>query len=153
MKAIKHSGFTITELIFIIIILGILAGGAVMNMPDNRLLGDINFVTANIKQKQMQALTYDLYDFNNPSWRNSFDERTCIDTALIQADAKNPRKHHLKSSLSAAKICFDSLGRPYHDNYQLNNLLKMPILLHITYKNHTKKITIMPYSGSIMIGK
>ena len=149
-----RKAFTMTELIFIIVILGVLSGAAVMSLPDNRLISDINFVTSQIKKKQMQAFTYDLYDFNNASWRDTFYEKTCINTANIKSDEKNsksPRKYHLKSTLTSAKICFDFLGRPYHDNYQLNNLIKTPIILNIEYKNRVRKIKIMPYTGSIMI--
>lgn len=151
-----RKGFTLTELIFIIVILGILSGAAVMSIPDNRLMTDLNFISAQIKKKQMDAFIYDVYDFNDETWRDNFNEKTCINTANIKADEKNAksaRKYQIKSTLTAAKICFDSLGRPYLDNYQLNNLIKTPILLDIKYKSTTRKIKIMPYSGSIMIGK
>ena len=151
-----RSAFTMIELIFIIVILGILAGGAVMSIPDNRLFSDINFVTSAIKQKQMDAMLYDHHDFADTTWRDHFYDNTCIDTANIKSDekaSKKARKYQLKSTLTAAKICFDALGRPYHDNYTLNNLLQTPILLDIEYKQTKRKIKIMPYSGSIMIEK
>jgi len=147
-------GFTLIELIFVIVIMGILSGAAVMSLPDNRLMSDINFVTSQIKKKQMNALIYDVYDFNDASWRDNFYEKSCIDTANIKSDEKNSksaRKYQLKSTLTSAKICFDALGRPYHDNYKLNNLIQTPILLDIEYKKTKRKIKIMPYSGSIMI--
>ncbi len=146
--------FTLVELIFVIVILGILSGAAVMSIPDNRLLTDINFITMKIKEKQMDAFIYDNYDFNDISWRDNFYEKTCIDTANIKSDeksSKSARKYQMKSTLSTKKICFDTLGRPYLNNYKLNNLIQTPILLDIEYKNTKRKIKIMPYSGSIMI--
>ncbi len=148
--------FTLIELIFIIVILALLSGVAVMSIPDNRLMTDINFVTMQIKKKQMDAFLYDHYDFDDPTWRNNFYDNTCIDTAKIKSneiDSKSARKYQMHSTLSEDKICFDHLGRPYHDNYQLNNLLQTPILLDIEYKKIKRKIKIMPYSGSIMIEK
>ncbi len=149
-----RKAFTLTELIFIIVILGILAGAAVMNIPDNRLMTDINFVTSQIKKKQMDAFIYDVYDFTDDAWRDNFYDKTCINTANIKADeksSKSARKYQIKSTLTSTKICFDFLGRPYLDNYRLNNLIKTPILLDIEYKSTKRKIKIMPYSGSIMI--
>ncbi len=146
--------FTLTELIFVIIILGILSSAAIMSIPDNRLMTDINFVTMKIKEKQMNALSYDHYDFNDNSWRNNFYDRTCIDTTNIKLDeksSKSAKKYQMKSTLTSTKICFDTLGRPYLNNYKLNNLIQTPILLDIEYKNTKRKIKIMPYSGSIMI--
>lgn len=149
-----RKAFTITELIFIIVILGILSGAAVMSIPDNRLMTDINFVTSQIKKKQMDAFIYDPYVFDDETWRDNFYDKTCINTANIKADeksSKSARKYQIKSTLTSSKICFDSLGRPYLNNYKLNNLIKTPILLDIKYKSTTRKIKIMPYSGSIMI--
>jgi len=149
-----RKAFTLTELIFIIVILGILSSAAVMSIPDNRLMTDINFITSQIKKKQMDAFIYDPYIFNDETWRDTFHNKTCINTANIKADEKSSssaRKYQIKSTLTSAKICFDSLGRPYHENYKLNNLIKTPILLNIEYKSTKRKIKIMPFSGSIMI--
>ena len=146
--------FTLVELIFVIVILGILSGAAVMSIPDNHLYSDINFITAKIKQKQMDAFLYDPYDFNDPSWRDSYHDRSCIDTATLKNDEQqslSAKKYQLKSTITAKKICFDALGRPFIDDYKLNHFIKSPILLDITYKSTTRKLKIMPYSGSIMI--
>jgi prepilin-type N-terminal cleavage/methylation domain-containing protein len=148
--------FTLVEIIFVIIILGILSAGAIMSIPDNRRYSDIHFITNTIKATQMHAMRYDHYDFSNPTWRDNFYASTCIDTANIkiqEENSKSARVYQLRSTITAAKICFDSLGRPYKDNYRLNNLLKTPILLDIKYKNSVRKIKIMPFSGSIMIEK
>ena len=148
--------FTLVEIIFVIIILGVLSAGAIMSIPDNRLYSDIHFITNTIKAKQMDAMRYDHYDFVDATWRDSFYSNTCIDTATIKTEeqhSKEARHYQLRSTLTAAKICFDNLGRPYKENYKLNNLLEEPILLDIEYKNSVRKIKIMPFSGSIMIEK
>ena len=58
-----RKAFSMIELIFIIIILGILATTMKMNMPDNRLLLDVDFITQKIKEKQIYALSYDNFDY------------------------------------------------------------------------------------------
>jgi hypothetical protein len=140
------------ELIFIIIVLGILGGMASMSIPDNKQINDINFITSKIKQKQLQALSYDNFDYENGEF---FDEETCITTNkdTLNELARNSSKsnpYQLTSTIDEKTICFDSLGRVYEG---LNNFQKMPIVLNITYKDRTKKIVIMPYSGAIVVKK
>lgn len=151
----KRHGFSMIELIFIIIVLGILGGMMKMNMPDNRLLTDLNFITSQIKVKQIQALSYDNFDYKNSEF---FDDKTCI---IINKDSMNEHEKNTSKaspyqispktilSISDENICFDSLGRPY----KLNIFVKMPIELNVTYKNRTKTINIMPYSGAVIVKK
>jgi len=144
--------FTMVELIFIMIILGILATTMVINMPDNRLLTDTNFITQKIRAKQIYALSYDNFDYVNGQF---IDDKTCIsiNKDTINLDEKNNTKTNIYQISSQTtitpndlSICYDNLGRPY----KLNNLLKMPIELNITYKNKTKTINILPFSGSVV---
>jgi len=149
---IMRKAFTMIELIFIIVIIGILASALVMNMPDNRLLMDRNFITQKIKQKQIYALSYDNYDYKSQKF---IDNTTCIyinKEAINQEEKENSKsKVYQISSLTTISpndlnICFDNLGRAF----KLNNLLNMPIELNITYKEKTKTIYIMPFSGSVV---
>ncbi|OQX74782.1 MAG: hypothetical protein B6D59_01145 [Campylobacteraceae bacterium 4484_4] len=159
MREIKNA-FTLIELIIVIILLGVLAAAAKMAMPDNALLSDTEFIKQQIRQKQMQSLLMDHYDFSDPVWRNSSYDDTCVEltkSALQTMQTNEARKYRLhdKTTLSVdpavSKICFDTLGRPYKNDYRLNNFLKKPIELDIHYKNQSKKLMIMPYSGSVMI--
>ncbi len=137
-----RNGFSMIELIFIIIVLGILGGMTSMSIPDNKQFSDINFITSKIKQKQLQALSY--------------DDKTCITISkdALNADERNISKsnpYQITSTIDVETICFDNLGRVYKEG--LNNFQKMPIVLNITYKDRTKKIVIMPYSGAIIVKK
>lgn len=147
----RHA-FSMIELIFIIIVLGVLGSMMKMNMPDNRLLHDTNFVVQKIKEKQLYALSYDNFDYKNSQF---FNDKTCI---LIKRDSinsneknsskSNPYKISPKTTITPddLNICFDSLGRPY----KLNIFAKMPIEFNISYRNSDKTINIMPFSGSII---
>ncbi len=145
--------FSMIELIFIIIILGILGASINMNMPDNRHTNDINFIISKIKQKQMQSLSYDNFDYKT----NTFiDDKTCINidkTSInsLEFNSTNSNPYQISSktilSIDEPNICFDNLGRPY----KLNIFVKMPIELNITYKNKIKTVNIMPYSGHVML--
>lgn len=140
------------ELIFIIIILGVLGGLMSMSMPDNRQINDINFITSKIKQKQLQALLYDNFDYENGVLK---DDKTCIITNKdilneLERNSSKSNPYQITSKIDEKTICFDNLGRVYEG---LNNFQKIPIVLNITYKDRTKTINIMPYSGSIIVKK
>jgi prepilin-type N-terminal cleavage/methylation domain-containing protein len=153
-----RAGFSVIELIFVILIMGILASVAVMSRVDNRLYSDKNFIIQKIKEKQLYALSYDNCDFSS-SWRGAEYEDTCIelDKDFINTSensTKRAKKYQLSSqttiSSSVDKICFDTQGRVYKDNYKLNNLLVLPIELNISYKEEIKRVKIMPFSGYIV---
>jgi len=141
------------ELIYVIVIIGILATGATMAMPDNRLYSDTNLIIQKIKQKQMQALRYDNFNYMTGSF---IDDTTCIyiNKNSINADEKKSAKakpYQISSKTTISpndlNICFDTLGRPFN----VNNFLKMPIELNITYKKRTKQVLIMPFSGGMIV--
>lgn len=144
-----RKAFSMIELIFIIIILGILATTMKMNMPDNRLLLDVNFITQKIKEKQIYALSYDNFDYTNGEF---IDGATCIyiNKDALNLDEKNSAKsspYQIRSEISDDNnICFDNLGRPFN----VNNFTNMPISFNISYKNNDKTIKIMPFSGCIV---
>jgi prepilin-type N-terminal cleavage/methylation domain-containing protein len=145
--------FTMVELIIVIVIIGILASVAVMSIPDTTLRSDTSYIIQKIKEKQLFALNYDHFDFNDQTWRDNFYNNTCINTDKTHLNnselkSNSTTKYIIRSNVTAKNICFDNLGRPYKDNYKLNNFLKLPIVLNIGYKNETKKIVIMPYSGN-----
>ncbi len=157
-----RKAFSMIELIFIIVILGILAGAIKMAIPDNRLSSDTNFVLQKIKEKQMYALNYDHFTFGDESWRDTAYDNTCISLDknsfnTLEENSKSPKKYKLSSlttiTVTQSKVCFDNLARPYKTDYKLNNFLNMPIELNITYKSRTKRLIIMPYSGSVIIKK
>ena len=152
--------FSMIELIMVIVVVGVIYGAAVMSMPDGKFYSDVNFITQKIKEKQLQAIGYDTFDFSS---RGGWDDLVCInivkDTMNLNERNSNAQKKYQIDSQTTIdvttgweKICFDRLGRPYKDDFQLNNLLKMSIELNITNKDRTKQLLIMPVSGYI-IGK
>ena len=149
-----RKAFSMIELIFIIIILGILATAMKMNMPDNRLLLDVNFITQKIKEKQIYALSYDNFDYKSATFN---DDKTCIyiNKEALNLDEKNSTKanpYQIRSKITPndLNVCFDNLGRSFNMNTNVNNFTNMPILFDIVYKDRNKTIKIMPFSGCIV---
>jgi len=148
------------ELIFVIVIIGILAVAAKMAMPDTRLYSDTDFVLQQLQQTRMHALLVDHEALGEERWRTEDYNDTCIRLDKnsfnnLAENSKDPKKYRLSLltaiSASVPKVCFDRLGRPYREDYRLNNFLKMPIELNITYKEKRKLLLIMPYSGGVIV--
>ena len=149
---IQNSAFTMVELIFVIVLMGILAYIGGNFLPDNRLLNDTNFLTMKIKQAQKNALLCDVVGFLKP-WSVE-NNSTCIDldTAKLEAkETKAQKPHKFSSTLSVdgnSILCFDEFGRPY----QGEQLLLKNLDMNLTYKmQNYKSILVMPMSGYVII--
>lgn len=149
-----RQAFTIIELIFVIVLLGILAGAIKMNLPDNTLSNDIQFITQKIKESQLGALSYDNYDYANKAFYDS--DTTCIainkeSFNTLESNSSSGKPYRLSNFTSISPnnitLCFDAMGRPY----ELNNFAKMPIEFNIIYKNRSKTVLVMPVSGNVII--
>ncbi|MDX1810175.1 MAG: type II secretion system protein [Sulfurospirillaceae bacterium] len=152
-KYIK-SAFTIVELVFVIILIGILTSIGVSFLPDNKLLNDTNFLVMKIKEKQRNAIGYDAVGFADP-WSVE-DNSTCVNfnTATLENEDKNSQKpYKFTSNLSVVNstnstICFDEFGRPY----QSGSLLKNRIDVNISHNiNKYNIISVEPMSGYVII--
>lgn len=85
MKKIKKA-FTMIELIFIIVIVGILAAAVIPRIERNTLLEAANQVVSHIRYTQHLAMLDNKYDFNDPQW---YRERWQIFFSCNNAGAKN----------------------------------------------------------------
>ncbi len=147
------NGFTMVELIFVIILVGILAGIGTNFMLDNRLLNDTNFLVMKIKQKQRDAIEYDVNGFAKP-WSKE-NSSTCIDfntTILETEDSQAQKPHKFSSSINMDTnhtLCFDEYGRPY----QAEHLLLKGLDINLSYNRQIRQLSVMPISGYVIIRK
>ena len=144
--------FSLIELIFVIVIIGILTFSALEFIPDNTLISDKEMLKLKIMQKKSNALGYK---------RIGFDDYICITfdkDYLNDEDKGSSEKVHytFKSDinvegLSGNRICFDNFGRVYDNEVDvaLENLIDNAIIIRLTYKNEEKNITIYPLVGAI----
>ena len=144
--------FSLTELIFVIVIMGILTFSALEFIPDNTLISDKEMLKLKIMQKKSNALGYK---------KLGFDNYICITfdkDYLNEEDENSTEKVHytFKSDISVEglngnRICFDNFGRIYENevDVKLENLIDKVITIKLTYKNDEKNITIYPLTGAI----
>ena len=122
------------ELIFVIVLMGILASIGGNLLPDNKLLQYTNEVTMKIKDTQKNAIGNDVTGFGTP-WENN---TTCItlDDSL-----------HVEFEIT---LCFDEYGRPYDSTNK--HLVFHDI--NITIKDNSNKkniISVFPMSGYVTL--
>lgn len=155
---ISNPAFTLIELVFVIVLIGILTSVASNFIPDNRLLNDVNFLTMKIKQKQRNAIGHSTYHFGSSSYW-SYNKNSCIDlnTTNIKKIALNEKKSFKFSSsitVSAdegnSTICFDEYGRAFHSGHILHNELDINLSIPGS-KQQSKSFSIMPVSGFIVL--
>ena len=144
--------FSLIELIFVIVIIGILTFSALEFIPDNTLISDKEMLKLKIMQKKSNALGYK---------RIGFDDYICItfDKDYLNDEDKNSSEkvhYRFKSDisvegLSGNRVCFDNFGRIYNNevDVMLDNLVDDVIIIKLIYRNDEKNITIYPLTGAI----
>ena len=151
-----YTAFTMIEIVFVIVILGILSYVGSLFIPDNRLINDTKYIILQIKQKQKVSTGYDSSSFGRNPW-SIYDEKTCItlDKNSLNSFEKtfNEQKNHrIVSDITVdgdATVCFDILGRPYHPGEE--HILLKDMDINITKDGKTKIIKLYRVSGYVTI--
>lgn len=149
--------FSMVELIFIIVLMGILAKIASSYMPDNRLLSDKHYISMKIKEQQKNAIGYDTFQFgSNQYWsiptRYSRDfNLTCIESTKEYFESLDREKSYkfMLTFDNNMTICFDSLGRPYGGVPA--QLFVSDTDINVTYNSINSRISVLPMSGYVII--
>ena len=150
---IQNSAFTMVELIFVIVVIGILSYVGSTYMPDNRLSNDTKFLLSKIREKQKNAIGYDKAPFGVSSWSIN-DTHICIDlntTKLENDDNRAQKPYRFSSTIKPSdyQVCFDSIGRPY--NASSEHLLLKVIDINITKGSRARRLKLFPMSGYVTI--
>lgn len=134
----KRYAFSLIELIFVIVLIGVLSGiGFYMSRPDTTRQ-DAQYTLLKLKEARYRAIGYD-----------ALDPAGCVTlTAAALSNNETPR-HEIKSTLTpnGTTVCFDGMGRPHNGNsISLNTLMGTD--LNITFVDGDKNSTIRLYSGT-----
>ena len=148
-------GFTLLELILVLVIMGILTFLGFRFLPKDRALADSEVLEELILQKRSNALGFRANINNNLEMK-----KVCInlDKSSLNKEENSSRvKYLFRSDIKAfyennkslvKKICFDEFGRVYEDNLTLDKLAKDDIIINLKYKKEIN-LTIYKFSGDV----
>lgn len=153
-KFSKKPAFTLIELIFVVVIIGILAGVAGSTFKENYLRNDAEFVLSKIRQAQYKGIGYEHNNFGSGAALAN-DDYGCVELtkSALQEDAGNGELNyslHANINTTNTILCFDAKGRP-HDNSFDGALLSAPKVISLTYNGTTQNISVLPVSGYAII--
>jgi len=156
--------FTLIEVIFIIVIMGILSFSALQYIPDEKLITYTQMLKQKILEKKSNALGYVYTGDNNSTcitfnkdWLQNDENRSEVKVKYNFKKSDFDKTYiiiHPPSSLKDYNntLCFDYLGRPFKGsvNENLSNLLTTKVNIIISYReDKNQTITIYPISGFV----
>ena len=147
--------FTLIELIFVLVLIGILSTVAIMHMPNNTLVVDTQTLKFLILQKKSNALNFKA-DMDNAD-ENKTVCITLTKSALNEEENSSKIRYFYESTISVNglrngnTVCFDEYGRPFDGrvNKDLSNLLTQNVIITLNYRNKEKNITLYKISGDV----
>lgn len=147
--------FTLIELIFVIVILGVLGGIGFSSMRSDYANKDGNFLLLKVKEARYKAIGFE---------GNKNEACIVIDRATINSNELNsPSPYNIRSNitinpnLTNNRLCFDALGRPHNgnayngNNIVLNNLIQQNLAINLTNSGDLCSIRVHPLSGYAII--
>jgi len=152
--------FTLIELILVIVIIGIVTIASAMFLPNHTLLNDSNFISMEIKRVQSKAIGNNQYVFNSNTWRANPDTSSCITLTKASLNISKAQGGgyaiHRDTTISVTpnsinRVCFDHLGKPYANDFQIANVLVNSVNITVQYRDETRVIKILPYSGYVLV--
>ena len=153
-------GFTLIELIFVILILALMSAVAVYYIPDTTLDNNAKVLKEKILDKRSNSINFISNEGN----------LTCIefDIDKLNKDENSSRvkfrfskriSFNLKGCDNKAgisfennkTICFDKFGRPFVGEVddKLKNLCNNNVIISLNYRDKEKNITVYTISGAV----
>jgi len=150
----RKKAFTLLELLFVLVIIGIMVGVGSSAFKPTYLIDDTNFILLKIKEAQHEAIGFDRRDFGGGLIAGHEDIGcvTFIKTSLEEnATTPNEINYKLRVELSGTlkdkTICFDTKGAPHKVNDDALEIQETQETLTLTYSGKSRTITIEPKTG------
>ncbi len=143
-----RNAFTLVELLFVIVLMGVLAGiGYYYSRPDYTRL-DAQYTLLKLKEARYHAIGYETVggSCSDSGWVQ-------LSKSSLQSDG-HAAKHPFKSTIEpeGMVICFDALGRPHDGNHTTDAALSVPMDINFTTPNGKKStIRLYPQTGYAII--
>lgn len=138
----KKHAFSLIELIFVIVLIGVLTGiGFYLSRPDPTR-ADAQYTLLKLKEARYRALGYE-----------GLLPEHCVTLTAAALSSNDVPRHTIRSTLTltpatATTVCFDSLGRPHEGNsIALSTLLRSVTEINFSDDNG-QNTTLRLYNGT-----
>ncbi len=145
--------FSLLEMIFVIVIIGILAKIGMAAFRTDYLLHDAHHVALALERAKYRGIGYD----HRPDLSQDVTG-ACVTLTeeALRGHASSGEAHYrlhstLSGSLSGKTVCFDRLGRPHDDGRFLSDPMMERKMLVLRYRGKEKRIFLLPESGYAII--
>jgi len=151
----KRTAFTLIELIFVILLIGILGTVATSLARPDRLLNDTKFVLAKLMKTRYEAIGFDHRNFDGTLQTNAVGCLPLVKESLEDNRSKagsyrmEENTRITVSGMSGNTICFDSRGRPHEGDFTLASLLHEQVDITISDGKKSHVVTLYPVSGYV----
>ncbi len=150
----RRSAFTLLELIFVIVIIGILAKIGMASIRTDYLLSDANYIAMKLEAARYRGIGYD------HRWGKDEDlGEACVTLTEsgLGERAEQGSVHYaihvsLSGELAGQTVCFDRLGQAHDDgNFTSEPIAERKVLVLEDGKGRRRQIVVLPKSGYVAI--
>ncbi|WP_456404538.1 pilus assembly FimT family protein [Hydrogenimonas sp.] len=146
-------GFTLIELIFVILLVGLLgAVGTSLYKPD-RVLSDTRFIAAKLMKSRYLAIGYDHRNFDG-TFRADRIGCVTLDRSGLEDGVDEAGGYRLGTTtqitvdgMAGNTICFDEKGYPHDGDFSAGSLLHRKVDITVSGSGKSYRITLFPVSG------
>ncbi len=152
-----RNAFTLIELIFVVLMLGILAAVGFTRFRPGYLRNDAHFVLSRLEQTRYEAIGYDHRTFGGGTIAEPIGclnlDRTGIegDRSRAGAHALHRETRIVVSGLHGNTLCFDASGRPHDGDFGLSSLLHRTVDINVTNGKKSYVLRVYPVSGYVIM--
>ncbi len=149
----KMRGFTLIELIFVLLLIGLLgAVGTSLYRPE-KLLSDTRFIAAKLMKSRYLAIGFDHGNFDGTALAGTVGcvtlDRSSLEGSVAEAGGYRlgSKTRIAVSGISGNTICFDEKGYPHDGDFSPGSLLHRKVDITVSNGGKSYRITLFPMSG------